>query len=224
MNEGALHSVPGADARAYNLVSQAYAELIPTAGREGDPEDEQDLAMVRRFAGSLPSGAAVLDAGCGAGRMITYLDTLAPLAIEGCDISAGMVRQARKAHPHRRFEVTAMSSLPYGDGSFQGVLAWYSIIHTPSAGLPAVFAEFRRILRPGGRLLLGFQAGTGSRRITTAYGHAVELTGYLHDIPETAALLEGEDFQVDEHLLRSPTAAERYAQGFISAGKSGRTA
>ncbi|MCC3300914.1 class I SAM-dependent methyltransferase [Arthrobacter sp. zg-Y895] len=220
MNDGGPHSVPGAVARAYDVVARTYAELIPTAGRDGDPEDERDLAMVRRFAGSLPSGAAVLDAGCGAGRMITYLDTLAPLAVEGCDISVGMVRQARKAHPQRQFAVTAMSSLPYGDRSFHGVLAWYSIIHTPPAGLPAVFAEFQRILRPGGRLLLGFQAGTGSRQITNAYGHDVELTAYLHDIRETAALLEGAGFQVCEYLFRAPTAAERSAQGFIRARKA----
>ncbi|MCQ1956008.1 class I SAM-dependent methyltransferase [Arthrobacter sp. zg-Y826] len=217
MNDGGLPGVPGAVARAYDAVARAYAELIPTPGGAGGPEDELDLAMVRRFAGLLPAGAAVLDAGCGAGRMISYLDALVPVAIQGCDISEGMVRQARKAHPQRRFEVAAISSLPYADGSFHGVLAWYSIIHTPAAALPEVFAEFRRILRPGGRLLLGFQAGLGPRRITKAYGQEMELTAYLHDIPKTAALLEGAGFQIYESLSRPPTVGEGHAQGFISA-------
>ena len=217
MNDEGSQSVPGAVARAYDIVARAYAELIPAAGGAGDPEDELELALVRRFARSLPSGSAVLDAGCGPGRMITYLDALAPLAIEGCDISEGMVRQARRAHPQRQFEAASISSLPYTDGAFTGVLAWYSIIHTPPAGLPDIFAEFCRILRPGGRLLLGFQTGRGSRRITGAYGHEVELTAYLHDLPELAVLLEGTGFNIHECLTRPPTAAERFAQGFISA-------
>ena len=59
------------------------------------------------------------------------------------------------------------------DSSLAGLLAWYSIIHTPLDGVGAIFAEFRRSLRPGGHLLLGFHVGTGFARITRSYGHEV---------------------------------------------------
>ncbi|UWX97135.1 class I SAM-dependent methyltransferase [Arthrobacter zhaoxinii] len=216
---------PGADdvARAYDVVARSYAELIPTTGSEGDPETDLELAMVREFAASLPSGAAILDAGCGPGRMITYLDTLAALAVDGCDISRCMVRLAREAHPQKRFTVAELSSLPYADESFHGVLAWYSIIHTPPAGLANVFAEFRRVLKPGGVVLLGFTAGNGARTITNAYGHDVELyghdvelTAYPHDLAEVSTCLGHNGFRVGTTLSRAPAGRERQAQGFIS--------
>jgi hypothetical protein len=43
------------------------------------------------------------------------------------------------------------------DGVLCGVLAWFSVIHVPDERLPRAFAEFARVLAPGG-LLLGFQA------------------------------------------------------------------
>lgn len=217
MNEGTSKRTDDVVARAYDVVARSYAELVPTAGREGDPETDVELSMVREFATSLPLGASVLDAGCGAGRMITYFDTLAALTIDGCDVSKEMVQLARRAHPQRRIAVAALSSLPYAERSFDGVLAWYSIIHTPPSGLADVFAEFRRILRPGGMLLLGFQAGTGARRISEAYGHEVDLLAYLHDVSDVAAQLEGSGFHIRAGLSRAATGQEPHAQGFVSA-------
>ncbi len=55
--------------------------------------------------------------------------------------------------------MASFRALPFEDGSFGGILAWYSLIHTPPADVPAVLAEFARVLRPGGGLLLGFFDG-----------------------------------------------------------------
>ena len=96
-----------------------------------------------------------------------------------------MIAVARRAYPALRFEVGSMTALDLPDGSVAGVLAWYSIIHTPPEGLPAVVAELRRVLAPGGHLLLGFQAGADEHRsMTHAYGHDVECDAWLHS-PDT---------------------------------------
>jgi hypothetical protein len=50
-------------------------------------------------------------------------------------------------------------ALDLADGVLGGIVAWYSIIHTPPQRLPVTFAEFGRVLSPGGHLLLAFQAG-----------------------------------------------------------------
>ncbi|OKH99228.1 hypothetical protein A6A06_27125 [Streptomyces sp. CB02923] len=51
-----------------------------------------------------------------------------------------------------------------GLAAFGGIVARYSIIHTPPEVLPTVFEEFHRALAPGGQLLLGFHVGDERRR------------------------------------------------------------
>ncbi len=82
-----------------------------------------------------------------------------------------MVEVARRDHPDLRFTVGSLTALDVADGALAGVVAWYSIIHTPDDGLPALFAELARVLATGGHLLLAFQAGNAVRHVTHAYGH-----------------------------------------------------
>lgn len=81
----------------YDQVAVSYAATIPDTRYEA----AVDLAMVQHFVEGLESGpAAVLDAGCGTGRMITHLLTLRPgLSISGSDLSPGMLDEARSRHP-----------------------------------------------------------------------------------------------------------------------------
>ncbi|MET8533489.1 class I SAM-dependent methyltransferase [Streptomyces sp. NPDC005065] len=87
---------------------------------------------------------------------------------------------ARRDHPGLRFDVGTMTALESADGELGGIVAWYSIIHTPPEVLPTVFAEFHRVLAPGGHLLLGFHVGDERRRKETGYGgHAMTLDVHL---------------------------------------------
>jgi SAM-dependent methyltransferase len=65
-----------------------------------------------------------------------------------------------------------MRALDVATDALGGVVAWYSIIHTPPDRLPVVFSEFHRVLRPGGHLLVAFQVGderVHRRRTATRY-------------------------------------------------------
>src|ERR1700685_3132759 len=106
-----------------------------------------------------------------------HLDALGVAAF-GVDLSPGMVEVARQAYPHLRFGQGAMTALDLGDGELGGIVAWYSIIHTPPELLPVVFAEFHRTLAPGGYLLLAFQVGDERNRLEQAYGHTVSIDAY----------------------------------------------
>ena len=199
--------------RFYDTVAPRYAELLP------GPTAEQliDLGLLRAFARDVAriAPALVLDAGCGTGRLTPLLRD-AGLRSIGVDPSPGMLAIARTRFPESRFEVGGLTALPVADAAVDGVLAWYSIIHTPTARLGPVVAELARVLRPGGPVLLGFQAGTGTRLIERGYGTEATITAVLHDPQVVADRLEAGGFAVDE-VLRRAAVGERYDQGFVRA-------
>ncbi len=198
----------------YDLVAESYARILSDTRYEAP----LDLAMVEEFVVQLPADARVLDAGCGAGRMLTYLARVNPsLRLEGVDLSPAMVAQAQARHPEITISVGDLAALEYPDDEFDGVLAWYSIIHTPPHTVSAIMAELRRVLRPGGRVLLGFQAGTGVRTNTRAYGHEVDLHAFLHNVGDIAAAAESVGLTPVATLERSPRPDESLAQGFVLA-------
>ena len=102
-----------------------------------------------------PVGAAVVDVGCGGGTYTRAWSALGAASVVGVDFSAPILEAARESHgelPGVRFHrgEAARSGLPAGtaDILFERAL----IHHTPD--LPAVAAEARRLLRPGGVLII----------------------------------------------------------------------
>ena len=79
---------------SYNVVADVYADHFRTT--EG--EQPIDLATIDHFVALLHEPRVVLDAGCGAGRMLPYLAGRGCHA-EGIDLSPNMVRRARADHP-----------------------------------------------------------------------------------------------------------------------------
>jgi SAM-dependent methyltransferase len=166
-------------------------------------------------------GGRVADLGCGPGRITAHLRDLG-LDAFGIDLSPGMIAVARAAHPGLAFDVGTITDLALADGSLAGAVAWYSIIHTPPPELPAVFAEFARVLAPGGRLLLAFQVGDERRRIEHAYGHAVSLDAWRLSPESVAELLSDAGLSVDARLIRAPDEREKVPQAFLVARRGQR--
>ncbi|MFF8868645.1 class I SAM-dependent methyltransferase [Streptomyces massasporeus] len=202
----------------YDTVAEEYAVQI------GDlrPGTALDRGVLHGFAELVGEGGEVADLGCGPGRVTAYLASQG-LSVFGLDLSESMLAIARRENPGLRFEQGAMQDLDLPDGSLDGVVAWYSIIHTPEEHLPALFAGFHRVLRPGGHLLLGFQCGDKHRRYEEAFGHQVSLT-FRRGRPErVGALLSGAGFTVRATTVREPDEAqgEPVAQASLVARKPG---
>ncbi|GAB3568098.1 class I SAM-dependent methyltransferase [Amycolatopsis endophytica] len=185
---------------AYDTVAVDYARLLEGL-LEQTPED---LAMLRLFADYVRAdGGQVADIGCGTGRVTTYLDSLG-VPVFGIDLSPGMLAEARRRYPHLRFEVGAMADLALEDESLGGILAWYSIIHTPPELLPAVFAEFARVLVPGGHLMVAFQVGDERKRLEQAYGHTVSYDAYRLPPDRIAQMMADAGFSATSRMIREP--------------------
>ncbi len=101
----------------------------------------------------LQEGMRLLDVACGtgpvseAGSRITGPEG----RVVGLDPSAGMLRETRKRLPVPLVQGTA-EALPLGSGLFDVLSMGYALRHV--ADLDATFREYRRVLRPGGRVLI----------------------------------------------------------------------
>ena len=112
-----------------------------------------------------------------------------------------------------------MLALDLTDESVAGVLAYYSTIHVPDDRLADVFAEFVRVLAPGGRLLLAFQAGDGVRHLTEALGHRFELDFHRRRPDDVAGLLAAAGLPVRTRVVREAEEGERTPQAYLMAWK-----
>ncbi len=215
---------PSPDAAAYAAVSSAYdtvAEDYALHLPDTRVEADLDLAMLDHFIASVTAqgDGLVLDAGCGTGRITRYL-TDRGCAVEGVDLSPGMITAARRAHPDLTFAVASITDLPHRAATFTGVLLWYSTFHTPPDRLPDVFTEMARVLRPGGHLLVAFQAGVGTHDLAPTYrrfGHDVQLDRHLFDVEKVAAQLRAADLHETCRLVRAARGTETDPQAMLIA-------
>ncbi|MET9653800.1 class I SAM-dependent methyltransferase [Streptomyces sp. NPDC006460] len=220
VSEAAKDPLPPHSTRdSYDTVAVAYQRLL------GDRivSAPVDAAMLRAFAeGVRDDGLGpVGDLGCGTGRMAAHLRGLGA-DVFGVDLSPGMIAVARETYPGIRFETGTMTALDLADGSLGGVLSWYSTVHMPKDELVASFAEFHRVLAPGGRLLIGFEVGDECVRLRQAYGHEVALDVYRWPADRIAEFLEAAGLVVTARLVREPAdATEKSPQAILTARKPG---
>jgi SAM-dependent methyltransferase len=179
-----------------------------------------DRALVTAFAELVRAQgtAPVADIGSGPGHITARLHDLG-LPIFGIDLSPRMVELARRTHPQLRFHVGSMTALDLPDETLGGIIALYSIIHVPDDHLPAVFAEFHRVLAPGGHVLLAFQTGDedGHLRLTERFGQAISLDYYWRTPDTVAAHLAGSGLHPLARVLREPDEEEKRPRAFVLA-------
>jgi ubiquinone/menaquinone biosynthesis C-methylase UbiE len=183
----------------YDLTAAVYAERF----HDHLQDRPLDRAMLAGFAGLVDRDGVVADVGCGTGATSRMLADLG-LDVLGIDLSPNMLAEARRRNPDLRFEVGSMTNLDFDDGHFQGVCAWYSVIHIPDEQLPQVFSEFHRVLRPGGCVLVAFQVGEQPREFKQMFGEQVSLTFYRRQPDTVAVLLDEAGLTPYAGLVREP--------------------
>lgn len=175
------------------------AEYIAVAGSI-EQLDAADRAVVADWRDT--TEGPLLDAGCGPGLWTQFLHDGGRDVI-GVDLSEEFLASARRTYPHVNFKSGSFRALPVADASLDGILAWYSLIHTAPAELPVVLGEFARALAPGGSLLIGFFDGPPRE----PFAHAVT-QAYFWSVEALGDLLESAGFTISHQEHRARTAAE----------------
>ncbi|WP_174562988.1 class I SAM-dependent methyltransferase [Rhodococcus maanshanensis] len=177
---------------SYSARSQEYVDLLGSM----TSTHPSDRALVRSWAATLTG--PVLDAGCGPGQWTDFLATECGQAVSGIDLVPEFVGRARLEYPDLTFEVGGFEALHAATGSLGGVLSWYSLIHHRPQEIRTPLAEFARVIRPGGGVLVGFFEGAA----VGPFDHAVT-TAYRWPVAELGQELVTAGFEVIETHTRT---------------------
>jgi SAM-dependent methyltransferase len=134
---------------------ETYARWAAFYDEPGNELIDIEQPIVRGILDGLPVGIAV-DAACGTGRHTEYLASLGHTVI-GVDTSPEMLAVAREKLPAVQLHEADLHHLPVADDSTDVVVCALSLTHVPDLG--RALAEFVRVLRPNGHLVLSDSRG-----------------------------------------------------------------
>jgi SAM-dependent methyltransferase len=184
---------------SYDQVAAEYAEEFKDE-MDHKPFDRDCLdRLARETAGLGP----ICDMGCGPGQIARYLhrqgvDTL------GVDLSPRMVAEAQRLNPEIPFHQGDMLALPDAENSWGGIAAFYCIIHIPREKIVNALREMKRVLKPGGVLLVTFHIGDEIEHLDDWWEKPVNLDFAFYQPEEMENWLKDTGFELEETLVREP--------------------
>jgi SAM-dependent methyltransferase len=183
--------------------SERIAGLYEENAAAWDRQRGRDLfeqPWLERFAALLPPGGSVLDIGCGMGEPIAAWFIARGFALTGVDASASLIALCRERFPEREWLVADMRSMELGR-RFDGLLAWHSFFHLSPADQRPMFPRFARHAADGAALM--FTSGITEGEAIGEWQGEPLYHGSL-DTAEYRRLLEGNGFEVREHVVSDP--------------------
>ena len=188
------------------------------SNRRGQGYVERVLAYIDRLLDGVPSGAKVLDLGCGTGNPITRYIVQRGYRVVGVDQSKRMLEIARKEVPNANFIHADMVEIALAD-KFAAAVAWDSVFHVERKNHFSVYRKVAHSLETGGRLLLSVggsdaagsaSADSGAESFTSEmFGQTFFYSGY--DPQVARKLLETEGFEIEMWEVDDPSSREHIA-------------
>ncbi|HEY2353482.1 MAG TPA: methyltransferase domain-containing protein [Gaiellaceae bacterium] len=147
-------SLVAAHVTAYDELAEEFAERTAVMPPEL-------VALGENILGRFPSPPSILDVGCGPGRDMAWFEQRAA-TVTGIDVSSSMLELARRQCVGELIAMD-MRELALPDASFDVVWSIASLLHLPKADASLALAEFRRVVKPGGIVVVVVKAGDGER-------------------------------------------------------------
>lgn len=184
---------------SYDRVAVEYADKYKDE-MDYKPFDRDCLDRLAREIGDL---GPICDLGCGPGQIARYLHRQGIKAL-GVDLSPKMVAEAQRLNPEIPFHQGDMLALRDADDSWGGIAAFYSILHIPREHVVEALKEMKRVLKPGGVLLITFHIGQEIRHLDEWWDKPVNLDFAFYLPEEMEARLKEAGFELEERLTREP--------------------
>lgn len=162
-----------------------------------------DRELLIRFASEVRDRGLVYDLGCGPGQTTALLHAHG-VQVRGLDLSPAILREANRLHPGIEFEWGDLLELACPDESLIGVVGFYAIVHFSPDDLQRAIEQVKRVLRPGGWLLLAFHIGEGSIHIEEFLGRTVTIDFVFFHPDVVVKALTQLGFVIVEVIEREP--------------------
>lgn len=177
------------------VLTEAYAARGPLAARASIYQWQRDRLDLASFAvdALVDVRGTVLDAGCGPGTYVQRLQRARPdLGVLALDLSAGMQPDV----------VGDVQALPLADASVGAGLAMHMLYHVPD--IPMAIRELRRVIRPGGILVISTNGIDDNREIGQLFVNAArDLTGISIEVPDADDRFTPDDAPLLRHHFDS---------------------
>lgn len=175
-------------------MSSAYDRIAPLYAHKYAEMPPELIDFGQRFLDHLAPQPLLLDAGCGAGRDMAWLEAHGA-EVQGIDLSPGMLRQVQE-RVLGAVRLMDMRNLDFAAQRFDGEWCTASLLHLPKADAPGVLAEIRRVLKPKGCLFLSLQVGSGEGWEPGSYDAEVERFFARYTEEEADALIQSAGFEI----------------------------
>jgi 2-polyprenyl-3-methyl-5-hydroxy-6-metoxy-1,4-benzoquinol methylase len=159
-------------------------------------KDPEDPLALRALEDLVPSEAAVLDLGCGAGVPVTRWLADRGFTVTGVDVSAKQLELARTNVPDGIFLKADMTGVVFRPESFDAVVAFHSIIHVPRTEHRTLLENIHRWLKPGGALLATMTVTDYEGREEDWEGWGAPMVWSHYDRNANVAMLKDTGFQI----------------------------
>jgi SAM-dependent methyltransferase len=185
----------------YNSITSKYIKFLEI---DDVRNKDYDLQILDRYAESFVSGSVICDVGCGPkGHIGRYLFDKG-LKVWGIDISDNAIKNARVVNPQINFLTMDMRKMSFENETFDGIIAFYSVIHIGKEYLDEVYGELGRVMKKGGKLLLALHKGEGESIFEELWGCKSTYLVKWYTENELKKLLFNNGFTVKFMESRSP--------------------